>query len=74
MSLYVQPCYIIIYMLTCISLGVDQLPVAMRGPQGLLCFLTSTTPGGSKKVSAHRIKLVPIESKATPYNKLSIYM
>ncbi len=23
------------------SLGVDQLPVAMRGPEGLLCFLTS---------------------------------
>ena len=32
------------------SLGVDQLPVAMRGPQGLLCFLTRTTPGGSKKL------------------------
>ena len=32
------------------SLGVHQLPVAMRGPQGMLCFLTSTTPGGSKKV------------------------
>ncbi len=32
------------------SLGVDQLPVAMTGPQGLFCFITRTTPGGSKKV------------------------
>ncbi len=33
-----------------LCLGVDQLPVAMRGPQGLLCFLKGTTPGGSKKL------------------------
>ncbi len=32
------------------SLGVDQLPMAMRGPLGLLCFFTRTTPGGSKNL------------------------
>ncbi len=32
------------FSLTIHSLGVDQLPVAMRGPQGLVCFLTRTTP------------------------------
>ena len=29
------------------SLGVDQIPVAMRGLLGLLCFFTRTTPRGS---------------------------
>ncbi len=28
------------------KLGVHQLPVTMRGPEGLLCFLTRTTTGG----------------------------
>ncbi len=46
--------------------------LAMRGHLGLLCFLTRTTPGSSKNGGLE--KLVPIESKATPYNKLSIYI
>ena len=53
------------------SLGVDQLPVAMRGPQGLLCFFHKDYPWGFQKGG---VAINPIESKATPYNKLSIYM
>ena len=33
------------------SLGVDQLPVTMRGPQGLLCFFTSYLWGSAWGVS-----------------------
>ena len=33
---------------TMTSLGVDQLPVAMGGPESLVCFLIRTAPGGSK--------------------------
>ncbi len=32
------------------SQGGDHLPLVMRGPEGLLCFLTRTTPSGSEKV------------------------
>ena len=57
------------------GLGVDQLPVATRGPQGLLCFFfTMTTPGASKKMGWPLILSVLLDSKATPYIKLSIYM
>ena len=32
------------------NLSGGQLPVAMKGPEGLLCFLTRTTPVGFKKL------------------------
>ena len=46
---------------------VDQLSVAMRGPLGLSCFLTRTTPGVPKRWGGHW-------SKATPYNVIYIHV
>ncbi len=56
------------------SLGLDQLPVVMRGPERLLCALTRITPGGCKKVGWPLILMVPTFQgppnlpKANPYS------
>ncbi len=53
-----------------VSLGVDQLPVAMRGPLGVLCFLTRTTPGGVQKggVAIDRMVTNFFRASLTPPN------